>query len=233
MSIAVRGTLTIERKQGRNGAFNVGDLHTEIGIFEVKDALIEEYEAGRYTGTFVISWIEPDSFSWRGRVFVKIRATLVEIIVDDADEQEQLPPAPPPEPDPAEAPSPAPRRADKRAARPVAPETDSATDSASSDDDLKPKPPIAGAEGQSAPHETAAQLDSDADERDLATHCNADEQDADKTLFGDELHELLLAHQPIKLDPTVDRIQFRAQRDRIKALGYRFDARLQTWSMPA
>ena len=225
MSIAVRGTLTIERKQGRNGAFNVGDLHTEIGIFEVKDALIEEYEAGRYTGTFVISWIEPDSFSWRGRVFVKIRATLVEIIVDDADEQEQLPPAPPPEPDPAEAPSPAPRRADKHSARPVAPATD--------DDNQKPTAPVAGTERQSAPHEPAAQQGSDAHERDLATPCKADERDADKTLFGDELHELLLAHQPIKLDPTVDRIQFRAQRDRIKALGYRFDARLQTWSMPA
>lgn len=217
MSIAVRGTLTIERKQGRNGAFNVGDLQTEIGIFEVKDALIEEYEAGRYTGTFVISWIEPDSFSWRGRVFVKIRATLVEIIVDDADEQDQQPPAPPPEPDPAEVPG----QAAQRLAKPSLPPAAAPTH----DDETK--------SSQQPSRDDLARQRSDEGEHSSAATGAADEAAVDQALFGDELYALLAAHQPVKLDPTVDRIQFRAQRDRIKALGYRFDARLQTWSVPA
>jgi hypothetical protein len=36
-------------------------------------------------------------------------------------------------------------------------------------------------------------------------------------------------HQRLKLDPTVDRLRFRQQRDRLRALGYEFDARVQTW----
>ena len=71
MSVRVRGTINIQRKAGRKGDFNIGDLSTEIGAFEVKDALIEQFEPGKYTGEFIIQWIEPDSFSWRGRVFVK------------------------------------------------------------------------------------------------------------------------------------------------------------------
>ena len=99
MSVRVRGTINIQRKSGRRGDFNIGDLSTEIGTFEVKDALIEQFEPGTYSGEFIIQWIEPDSFSWRGRVFVKNRATLVEILVDEADEGAP-PPATPPEPDP-------------------------------------------------------------------------------------------------------------------------------------
>ena len=231
MSIAVRGTLTIDRKQGRNGAFNVGDLHTEIGIFEVKDALIEEYEAGRYTGTFVITWIEPDSFSWRGRVFVKIRATLVEIIIDQADEQAQLPPAPPPEPDPAESPSPAPQRLTAHAL-PADP-ADPPGAATASDGDQAPSShsPERADSKSAAPAQTGHVPDTGSGMR-TDTSAQALEPDVDKALFGDELYALLTAHEPVKLDPTVDRIQFRAQRDRIKALGYRFDARLQNWSMP-
>jgi len=99
MSIRVRGTIAIVRKSSRRGDFNVGDLATEIGEFEVKDSLIEEYEPGHYTGEFLIKWIEPDSFAWRGKVFVKNRATLDEIFIDEAEEG-GTPPAPPPEPDP-------------------------------------------------------------------------------------------------------------------------------------
>jgi hypothetical protein len=76
MSIRVRGTITIQRKTSSRGAFNVGDLVTEIGEFEVKDSLIEEFEPGKYSGDFLIKFIAPDSYSWRGRVFVKVRATL-------------------------------------------------------------------------------------------------------------------------------------------------------------
>jgi hypothetical protein len=197
MSISVRGTLVVQRKRGRKGEFNVGDLSTEIGEFEVKDALIEEYEPGRYAGEFVIKWIEPDSFSWRGRVFVKNRASLDAIFIDEADESEgAATPALPPEPDPADS----------------APATDGdahdAHDKRSAPSSAKPPRPAPAASARSG----------------------ASGVDDDPALFGAELFELLAAHQPMKLDPTIDRVQFRQQRDRLKALGYAFNVKNQTWS---
>ncbi len=189
MSIRVRGTITIQRKTSARGAFNIGDLSTEIGEFEVKDSLIEEFEPGKYTGDFIIRWIAPDSFAWRGRVFVKNRATLDEIIVDEADEGAPAPSAPP-EPDPIEhAPAPSQAKATQQQETP-APSAAPVTDA------RKPEGKV-----------------------------------DDVGLFGEELVALLQECAPIKLDPTVDREQFRKQRDRLKEIGYSFDAKAQTWSI--
>ncbi|OYU46324.1 MAG: hypothetical protein CFE44_02735 [Burkholderiales bacterium PBB4] len=197
MAIRVRGTLSIQRKNSARGAFNIGDLATEIGEFEVKDSLIEEFEPGKYTGEFIIRWIAPDSFSWRGRVFVKNRATLEEILIDEADEGAPAP-STPPEPDPIEqAPAAAPRP-------PAAPPSqEPATQSAT---------PVKGARSKSA-------------------STTKEPADGDAELFGEELLALLQQRSPIKLDPTVDREQFRRQRDRLKVIGYSFDAKAQTWSI--
>jgi hypothetical protein len=55
----------------------------------------------------------------------------------------------------------------------------------------------------------------------------------DEKLFGIEIHQRFSARQsPIQLDNTIDRIQFRAQRTRLKEVGYRFDAASQSWSLP-
>jgi len=51
----------------------------------------------------------------------------------------------------------------------------------------------------------------------------------DELLFGAELLAVIQRLEPVKLDPTVDRIAFRKQRDRLKALGYTFAASTQTW----
>lgn len=53
----------------------------------------------------------------------------------------------------------------------------------------------------------------------------------DRELFGD-LYDTLASMFDLKLDPTVDRAKFRAQRDRLKELGYRFDAPTQSWVLP-
>lgn len=54
--------------------------------------------------------------------------------------------------------------------------------------------------------------------------------DTDLQLFGLELQEKLTnGSQEIKLDPTVERQQFRLQRDRLKEMGYRFDFASQQW----
>jgi hypothetical protein len=192
MSISVRGTLVVQRKRGRKGEFNIGDLSTEIGEFEVKDALIEEFEPGKYTGEFLVNWIEPDSFSWRGKVFVKNRANLDAIYIDEADETpEASTPAVPPEPDPAD---PAPL---------------DTTEPADHGHAAAPKP---------LRPRTAATPSEPVD---------------DSSLFGPELFELLAQRQAMKLDPTIDRVQFRQQRDRLKAVGYSFNSKTQTWSCEA
>ncbi len=51
------------------------------------------------------------------------------------------------------------------------------------------------------------------------------ETETDAELFG----LLWPLANPLKLDPTVDRNVFRKQRDRLKALGYKFQAINQQW----
>ena len=49
-------------------------------------------------------------------------------------------------------------------------------------------------------------------------------------LFGADLADLVWVSKDVKLDPTVDRAVFRSQRDRLKEMGYVFDAKSQGWS---
>ena len=48
-------------------------------------------------------------------------------------------------------------------------------------------------------------------------------------LFGLDLAKDVSGKKPVKLDPTVDRSLFREQRDKLKSLGYEFQAMSQTW----
>ena len=48
-------------------------------------------------------------------------------------------------------------------------------------------------------------------------------------LFGVDLAVLVRDNEAVKLDPTVDRALFRSQRDRLKEIGYVFDAKSQVW----
>ena len=53
---------------------------------------------------------------------------------------------------------------------------------------------------------------------------------AEREMFGDEIHQLVVARQSIKLDPTIDdRARFRAQARRLGQIGYQFDSKTQTW----
>lgn len=61
---------------------------------------------------------------------------------------------------------------------------------------------------------------------------NADvnaESDADKARFGNDIFEQLQAGRNVKLDPTIDRLLFRQQKERLKALHYAFDVKSQSW----
>jgi hypothetical protein len=59
-----------------------------------------------------------------------------------------------------------------------------------------------------------------------ATQAPVAEESTDEALFG----SLWPLGTSVKLDPTVDRKAFRAQRDRLKQLGYRFQAVGQVWN---
>ncbi len=48
--IIVSGQLTLRTIRGRNGPFTVGRLTTHLGVFEVKDAELEQYPEGKYDG---------------------------------------------------------------------------------------------------------------------------------------------------------------------------------------
>jgi hypothetical protein len=60
-----------------------------------------------------------------------------------------------------------------------------------------------------------------------------DSDDPDFALFGPELYGCVKGEQAVKLDPAIDRIQFRMQRDRLKALGYSFQTHSQSWHLNA
>ena len=82
----VNGTLTVKKIQGAKGAFSVGDLVTDVGTFKVKDALLDQFEEGRYQGEFAISSIYLSSYIWRGKAMTDIRANLVDVQLEEVGE---------------------------------------------------------------------------------------------------------------------------------------------------
>lgn len=201
--IAIPGRLTVREITGRKGKFVVGDLTTEIGNFKVKDTILDQFEPGVYSGTFMVLNIYPDSYFWQGRVTTEIRAKVHEIHLDHEDKNPPTAEPMPSEPDPAEqaqggneAPAPAPAPSSASLVEPSTPTT-----------------------AQAAQPEEAAPGGSD-----------GGNDHPDLKLFGSELYQAVQSGCQVKLDPTIDRTKFRAQRDRLKSLGFIFDASAQTWN---
>ena len=84
--ISIDGHLAIRTISGRNGDFNVGKLSTSIGEFVIKEALLDQYTEGKYTGNFVITQIKPQSYSHAGRFVIEIRAYIDSMQLDDVDD---------------------------------------------------------------------------------------------------------------------------------------------------
>lgn len=190
----LNGTLSIKRIHGAKGAFSVGDLVTEVGTFKVKDALLDQFEEGRYQGVFTISSIYLSSYIWRGKAMTDIRANLVDIQLDEVSDEvtgvdtESVPPQVQDEPDPIEE--------QLQTVQTV---------------------PSPSAEPTVLVVNPTGQVDVDPALAEMVK------------IFGAELGPKVWKAEAVKLDPTVDRAKFRQQRDRLKELGYRFDARSQTW----
>src|SRR3546814_3012629 len=49
-----------------NGPFTIGSLTTHLGVFEVKDAELEQYPEGKYDGEFIIKYIYPRAYPTGG-----------------------------------------------------------------------------------------------------------------------------------------------------------------------
>ena len=182
--VRLDGTLVVQQRKGRHGVFSVGELITEIGNFKVKDTILDQYEEGRYQGSFLVSKIYVSSYMWNGGVNTEIRANLEDVLLESSEEtsiERHNPEAPDPIEEQA-SPAPAPKEEAVITTAPI--------------------------KGSSA---------------------GTPDSNPDITLFGDELYAMLQKSKPIKLDPTVDRSAFRGQRDRLKELGYVFDAKYQTW----
>jgi hypothetical protein len=183
----ISGRLEIVEKNGRFGAFRVGTLHTNIGVFKVKDKALEQFEAGAYVGDFLIEEIFIRTQPWKSGTYTEILARIAPdgFLIDTEEQPDtQVPDAPEAvEPDPV----------DVVQATPVEPTHD--------------------------PLEVHGEQ----------MHGDDDGQE-DEALFGIELAPQFNARMsPIKLDPTVDRNKFRAQRERLKAVGYSFSTAQQEW----
>jgi hypothetical protein len=83
--ISLPGHLAIRTISGRNGDFNVGRLSTSIGEFVIKDALLDQYNEGKYRGDFAITEIRPSYYTNGGRLVVEIRARLDSMTLDAVD----------------------------------------------------------------------------------------------------------------------------------------------------
>lgn len=94
--ISITGQLAIRTISGRLGLFNVGRLSTSIGEFTIKDALLDQYQEGKYRGDFAIKQIRPSYYSHGGRLVVEIRAELEGMTLEDVtglsqEDEEHLP----------------------------------------------------------------------------------------------------------------------------------------------
>lgn len=199
--LKLSGILAIRSIKGARGDFNVGRLVTEIGEFAVKDPLIEEYEEGRYEGEFGISGIFPSTYFTNGRTVVEIRARLGSIALKGIEQLTDEDTLPVVEHDPIEE---------------------------------APKPVVAEAPLEIADLETAVQA-ADAEAIPPADGPIPVMSIEEEILFRNEQEyrrlfgNLWPLQSKVKLDPTVDRQAFRAQRDALKDLGFKFQPLGQLW----
>jgi hypothetical protein len=207
--INLPGNLYIREVKGRNGGFSVGRLVTDIGEFVLRDPFLGQYGEGCYQGEFGIAEIYPASYVAGGRLVVEIRATLASLVLAAVE---------------------APGETDADTAgltgqQPVAPENGHPTG------DPKPESGPVKPDTESPPDGGQADATGDAKnghpaQGDIFPPAgDPGDGGADALLFG----TLWPLGDTVKLDTSVDRPLFRRQKERIKALGYAFQASGQRW----
>lgn len=219
MSIMLEGTLAVQRISGVNGEFSVGKLETEVGVLNLKDPHLDQYETGKYQGRFLIDRIFPHGYMSRTNCFiVEIRAIVKEYIIH-ADEPEELDTdVGLTEMDPLEAvPSAIPSPAVSHSASPAEASRDTV---ATKGDQSKPAKSVTPPSVKPAPAQTSSGKPTQAPQ--------GTPEEALAELFG----ELWPLAEIVTLDPTTIRSDAENHRKRtqyLKSQGYIFKATSQTW----
>lgn len=205
MTIMVNGTLSVQRINGIRGEFSVGKLKCDIGVLNIKDPQLDQYETGTYQGRFGIVRVYSHGYAAStGCFIVETRAILDEYIIH-SDEPGQLESEVAlTEVDPLESPS-------------------------------APATPAASVEPVSTiPADQHAKPRSDTPEKSVkpepsaASASSAPKDDPLAELFG----ELWPLGGEVKLDPTTVRTDPENHRKRcnhLKQSGYAFKAKSQSW----
>jgi hypothetical protein len=248
------GTLRVETINGRRGPFNVGTLTTTIGVFKVKDKELDQFDPGDYIGNFQVEKIFTASNPWRGGYFTEIVAQIAEggFLIDQEDAPSNVSGEAQAEPDPLDvehAGQPAPGASAKpagntgrlkvgdgqvhRQRKHVDPMVEALIELQNHvrDGIEFPDACTMTLKHHAVDHDALRAAYDAAQQRQSAKSPDTDSEDLQ--LFGVEIHPLFVNGEDIALDPTVEREQFRKQRDRLKASGYRFHAQSQKWSKQA
>jgi len=220
--ITLSGQLAIRSVIGRNGAFNVARLFTPVGTFSIKDAVLDQYEEGKYQGDFVISQIKPSHYTTQsGVLIVEIRAYLESMTLDERDSlsSEEAAAVTPSEQDPAEEESVKPKPPVVKPVQTIATDV--------LDDDLPFGMTAEELAQQSIGRQTAAKSAKSSASTPVTSTAIAEEiaEHTDAELFG----LLWPLGESVKLDATVGRLTQRKQVERLKALGFVLDFKQQLW----
>ncbi len=230
MSIQIPGTLVIKTITGRYGDFNTAKLSTSIGEFVIKDAILDQYTAGRYEGSFLIQQIKPSYYSTAGgTLIVEIRAYLESMSLDGFDAtvtpddemiqdpiEEESPQAPSLVPEPVEIETP----------------TSEIPPAEISTPSLEDKITFITVGDKTQKTQSKPQAQSPEEMPFGMTKEELEQQavpDPDKALFG----LIWPLGQEVRLDATVDRLTQRSQVARLRELGYEMDIKSQMWKQPA
>lgn len=207
MTIMVNGTLSVQRINGIRGEFSVGKLKCDIGVLNIKDPQLDQYETGTYQGRFGIARVYSHGYAAStGCFIVETRAILDEYIIHSDEPGKLESEVALTEVDPLESPSaPTVPTAPVKPASTVAPAVDQHS-----------KPRIDTPEKSVKPEPTAEPVPS------------APKGDLLAELFG----ELWPLDDEVKLDPTTVRTDPENHRKRcnhLKQSGYAFKAKSQSW----
>lgn len=200
MSIAIPGKLTVIERNGSRGIFTVGELQTQIGAFQIKHRVLDQFPEGSYDGMFYLTRVYNQSNFAKGRIWVSLYA--------DLDwEQLQI-------------------MAQNQVAE-VSESLQMAGIAAEQEEEHLPPPvPTAASAAASVPADTAEPART-SDAPDAATVQEedglADSMEKLESMLSDKA-------AVIRLDPSMDdRNLFRQLREAVKQQGYRFHAPTQSW----
>ena len=76
MSFTIPAKLNVIERHGKNGAFMVAELITDIGKFDVKNRVLEQFQEGVYEGLFTLTRIYIKGVSFENGTWTKLCADL-------------------------------------------------------------------------------------------------------------------------------------------------------------